>query len=265
MRRIYWKNTQRRSKNKTQAQGPALEAIRAGLRCLNHILNHILNHHAMKEPGLMFFDTETTGLTTTGPLHRRDYLVQLGWVTTSPGGRVREKRSAIIKPDGWTIPTRAAKVHGITTEHATAHGIPLEAALAPFAEALEDCSVIIAHNMAFDFHVLEASFARAAMLNPLWYKERFCTMEAGTGFCNIWTEAAKYYGRPKWPTLEELHLQATGKPLKGAHNALIDVLATRRVFFSPKFRAYLASYRHELEPASIAMQILFDHITTTTP
>ena len=219
----------------------------------------------MKEPGLMFFDTETTGLDTTGPLHRRAYLVQLGWVTTSPGGRIRQKASAIIRPDGWQVPTRAAKVHGITTEHATAHGIPLEAALAPFAEALEDCSVIIAHNMAFDFHVLEASFARAAMLNPLWYKERFCTMEAGTGFCNIWTEAAKYYGRPKWPTLEELHLQATGKPLKGAHNALIDVLATRRIFFSPKFRAYLASYRHELEPDSIAMQILFDHITTTTP
>lgn len=64
--------------------------------------------------------------------------------------------------------------------------------------------------------------------------------------------------------LEELHLEATGKPLKGAHNALIDVLATRRIFFSPKFRAYLASYRHELEPDSIAMQILFDHITTTS-
>lgn len=192
----------------------------------------------MKEPGLMFFDTETTGLETSGPLHRRAYLVQIGWVTTSPGGRVREKHSTIIKPDGWTIPTRAAKIHGITTEHATAHGIPLEEALAPFAAALEECSTIIAHNMAFDFHVLEAAFARAAMLNPLWYKEQFCTMDEGTEFCDIWTPASEYYGTPKWPTLEELHLEATGKPLKGAHNALIDAMATRRVYFSPKFKEW---------------------------
>ena len=214
----------------------------------------------MKEPGLMFFDTETTGLDTSGPLHRRAYLVQLGWVTTSPGGRIREKRSAIIKPDGWQVPPRAAKVHGITTEHATAHGIPLEEALAPFAAALEDCTTIIAHNLDFDFAVLEASFARAAMLNPLWYKERFCTMEAGTGFCNIWTPAAQYYGRPKWPNLEELHLEATGKGFDGAHNALNDVMATRRVYFSKKFKAYLQAE----EEHAAAMQRAIDKLTNTT-
>ena len=214
----------------------------------------------MKEPGIMFFDTETTGLDTTGPLHRRAYLVQLGWVTTSPGGRIREKRSAIIKPDGWQVPPRAAKVHGITTEHATAHGIPLEEALAPFAAALEDCTTIIAHNLDFDFAVLEASFARAAMLNPLWYKDRFCTMEAGTDFCDIWTPAAQYYGRPKWPNLEELHLEATGRSFDGAHDALNDVMATRRVYFSKKFRAYLAAE----EEHRAAMQRAIDKLTNTT-
>ena len=48
------------------------------------------------------------------------HAVQVGWILCKPDGSVEEERDYIVKPDGWTIPDAAAKVHGITTDRALA-------------------------------------------------------------------------------------------------------------------------------------------------
>ena len=71
----------------------------------------------------LFFDTETSGLPKSWKAPPSDvdnwpHAVQVGWVLCKPDGSVEEERDAIVKPDGWTIPDAAARVHGITTERA---------------------------------------------------------------------------------------------------------------------------------------------------
>lgn len=73
---------------------------------------------------ILFFDTETTGIIPKGvndPCRQTaayPHVVQLSWKIGDKEG------DFIIRPEGFTIPDEAAKVHGITTEKALAEGIP---------------------------------------------------------------------------------------------------------------------------------------------
>ncbi|KAG1311504.1 hypothetical protein G6F63_016316 [Rhizopus arrhizus] len=51
----------------------------------------------------------------------------------------------IVRPDGWIIPDEGAAMHGITTEHAAAVGVPESLALSLFLE-LWGGRKRIAHN-----------------------------------------------------------------------------------------------------------------------
>lgn len=43
-------------------------------------------------------------------------LVQLAWILADDKGNKIHSGNLIVRPDGFEIPTDAAKVHGITTE-----------------------------------------------------------------------------------------------------------------------------------------------------
>ena len=71
----------------------------------------------------LFFDTETTGIpknykAAASDLKNWPRLVQIAWLMTSDTGEEISSSEYIIKPDGYTIPPAAAKVHGITTQKA---------------------------------------------------------------------------------------------------------------------------------------------------
>ena len=75
----------------------------------------------------LFFDTETTGLPQrwNAPVTDVDNwprLVQLAWIMCDDKGNVIEERSDIIKPEGFSIPVEASRVHGITTIKAQEEG-----------------------------------------------------------------------------------------------------------------------------------------------
>lgn len=57
-------------------------------------------------------------------------------------------------------------------------------------------------------------------------------MEASTPVCNI----PGRYGKAKWPKLQEAHTYLLGKPFDGAHGAMADTEACRRVFWALKNR-----------------------------
>ena len=84
---------------------------------------------------LLFFDTETTGkadFTAPPDAPHQPHLVELGALLVSDQGRELARLEMLVRPDGWTIPADATRVHGITTERAAREGLPLEEVFAAF-------------------------------------------------------------------------------------------------------------------------------------
>jgi DNA polymerase-3 subunit epsilon len=84
---------------------------------------------------------------------------------------------------------------------------------------------VVAHNLSFDFALLEAEFERADMIGP-WPPNRICTVEA--------TEWIKGYRL----SLSALHEHLFGEKFAGAHRARIDVEALARCFFELRRLGY---------------------------
>ncbi|KGM15745.1 DNA polymerase III subunit epsilon, partial [Actinotalea fermentans ATCC 43279 = JCM 9966 = DSM 3133] len=105
---------------------------------------------------LVGFDTETTGVDVGG-----DRIVTAA-VVRRAGGRTLA-RTWLIDP-GVEIPDGAAAIHGITTEHARAHGRPPAAALEEIADALSGALLrgepVVAYNASFDLTLLDAELRR---------------------------------------------------------------------------------------------------------
>lgn len=136
-----------------------------------------------------------------------------------------------MQPQGYAIPARATRIHGITTERATAEGVPLSDALRELSAAAAGCSLAVAHNLAFDERVLGAEFLRSRLPNPLQPLERVCTMLASTDLCRI----PGPYGY-KWPTLEERHRHLFAESPRDAHDAAADARSCARCFFELRHR-----------------------------
>lgn len=151
-------------------------------------------------------------------------------------GRELSAVERIVKPDGFTIPTEATNIHGITTEMARNTGIRLVEALVEFAAALEQSKTVIAHNVDYDRPVIEAEFIRAGMPCYLGRKELICTKDSSTTYCAL----PGRYGF-KWPTLDELHRKLFNAPMGAAHNALVDVRACMKCFFELEERGVISS------------------------
>jgi DNA polymerase III subunit epsilon len=109
---------------------------------------------------LLGFDTETTGVDVT-----HDRIVTAALVRRVPGEST-EVRTWLIDP-GVPIPAEAAAIHGITTEHAVAHGEAPGPALDEIAALIAaDLAIgvpVVAFNAAFDLSLLDAELARHAL------------------------------------------------------------------------------------------------------
>lgn len=193
---------------------------------------------------ILFFDTETTGFTREGsaPTHPdQPYVVQLACQLTDDAGDILGGFSFIVKQVG-PIPPQAAAVHGISDEVAAKFGVEPGFAMRAFEHLLARADLVVAHNIRFDKLVVEAAMSRHS--GQLWMldKPRFCTMEAATPICNLPpTERMMAAGRkgPKAPKLEEAVRHFFDEPLDGAHDAMVDVIACRRVFFALKEGGYV--------------------------
>lgn len=104
-------------------------------------------------------------------------------------------------------------------------GMDLKVALAVFSQMAKLCGTRVAHNIDFDDLMVIAGFHR---IGHLWDSDRhlrFCTMKQMTDICAI----PGPYGN-KWPKLEEAYHYETGEPMKGAHDALADVMACLEIY-----------------------------------
>ena len=105
---------------------------------------------------LLVFDTETTGLPksrapATDKPDNWPHLVSISWVILQ-NNLIIKQRNYIIKPENWVIPDDSIRIHGITNELAHTRGHSLLKVMTEFMG--ENCDVIVAHNMDFDYNVI---------------------------------------------------------------------------------------------------------------
>ena len=186
----------------------------------------------------LFFDTETTGLpknwkAPVTDLNNWPRMIQIGWILSDNGKRI-DTGNFIIKPENFTIPAEASKVHGITTEKAIAEGVDLENLLRKFNNLIEQANYIVAHNIDFDKMILGAELLRKNVVSNFDSTPKICTMKSATNYCQVLGN----YGY-KWPTLSELHIKLFGEDFEGAHDAFADIEATEKCFWELKKRGVL--------------------------
>ncbi len=182
----------------------------------------------------LFFDTETTGLpknwkAPVTELNNWPRLVQLAYLLYDNEGNQISGADHIIKPEGFTIPVEASRIHGISTERAIQEGENLLSVLQAFHDLINKSECLVAHNMSFDEKIVGAEFLRNKFPNTIPAKKKICTMHSTTDFCKI----SGPYGY-KWPKLSELHYKLFKKGFDEAHNAAVDINATAKCFWELK-------------------------------
>lgn len=195
---------------------------------------------------ILFYDTETNGLPFWG-LPSEDpsqpHVTQIAAeLCDEHNGNVLASMDVLIKPDGWTIPGEIAALTGITTERALAEGIDRADALSRFTDMWRRAALRAGHNESFDARMLRIEYFRELDHDDAFHDEwktapAFCTQGKSTKIINLPpTEKMRAAGRKhaKSPNLGEAYLFFAGKPLDGAHDARVDLMATKIVYYGIK-------------------------------
>lgn len=190
----------------------------------------------------LFFDTETTGLPlfkepATHP--KQPDVIQLAAVLSTEN-EVVETLNYIINPSdinpGWTMNPFAEAAHGITTEMILDAGIKTQDAIDHLLSMLEQADLLVCHNTSFDQKLVEGAMHKAQYpyedIIKISGGEYYCTMKSSTKMCGLKNKN----GAPKWPKLQELHQFLFGEEFVDAHDALADVMATRRCYYELRRR-----------------------------
>jgi len=182
------------------------------------------------------FDTETTGLprnwkAPVTDLENWPRLVEIAWVLFDESGRESKAEGHLIKPNGFSIPGEATKIHGISPDEAMSSGSDLQTVLSAFNGAVQNSVVVISHNVSFDEKIVGAEMLRNKMPNVLGAAKKACTKEISTDYCRL----PGKYGY-KWPTLQELHQVLFSVGFSETHRAADDARVCAKCFFELKRR-----------------------------
>ena len=181
----------------------------------------------------LIFDTETTGLPKRwdAPITDSDNwprCIQIAWQLHDEMGTLIEHQDYLVKPEGFNIPYDAERIHGISTELATAEGISLAEVLDKFNIALSKAKFIVGQNLGFDVNIMGAELHRMGVDSPMSSMPVLDTCTEVTA--SLLKLPGGRGGKFKLPTLTELHEYLFNVPFAEAHNATADVEATTRCF-----------------------------------
>ena len=196
-----------------------------------------------KEYVALIFDTETTGLINLQkPYHDpcQPELIQLGFilVKTSNFSRPLMKFSSLVKPECKNVKMepKAQSVHGISLNDCKQFGISCTSALKVLSDALQCADILVAHNLRFDFLVLETALFRTKFESTEYFNKKktlydvhqVCTMKICTDIMKLpsISESSQY----KWPTLSESYQYFLKKKFVNGHDALNDAEACLEIF-----------------------------------
>jgi len=184
---------------------------------------------------ILYFDTETTWFSPPA-------IVQLWFInefTGSEGGWYKEKWNYLFNPQ-ISINPRAAEVHWLTDSMVKNEPL-FHTKLKEFVKITKEVDYICWHNVQFDFKALFFEVDRIKWDEEnqkkidSWKKEiqwkSICTMQTSIDLCKIpWRFWKKY----KWPKLSELHIHLFWEDFEWAHDAMANIVATRRCFLKMK-------------------------------
>ena len=182
----------------------------------------------------LVFDTETTGLPKkwNAPISDSDNwprCIQLAWQLHDIKGDLVSNHSYLLKPDGFTIPYEAEKIHGISTELANKIGKNIDEVLKLFVHDYNKCGFLVGHNVKFDINIIGAELYRIGHSIDITKKDVLDTCNELTA--NVCKLPGGRGGKYKFPTLIEIYSFLFQEKFNEAHNASADVEATSRVFF----------------------------------
>lgn len=189
---------------------------------------------------LLILDTETTGL----PKNRNSSIystnewpnvIQISYIVidttlqTDDKYIITDKVNTYIKIK-FPIPQDSIAIHGITDDTLNTKGVDITYALNLLNNAINNCDLIIGHNISFDKQLLIVENIRHNIISSFPKKPSFCTMKMYKEFCNIYiTKNTKPY--LKYPTLQELHQATFNETITNLHNSYVDVLICTRCYF----------------------------------
>lgn len=190
----------------------------------------------------LFIDTETTGLPLNDNLPYTDlknwpYLVQVALIIEDDNYGILAKRNIILKPDGYTIPESATKIHGISNERAVKNGEDRDKVISFLDLALYKSDIIIGHNVSFDLNVIKSEIIRIKGIeNALFEKKKHIvidTMKMGRNICK--TPNLSFHTRlNKYSKLDELYYKLFNKHFNNQHDAMADVQAAYDCYYELK-------------------------------
>ena len=185
---------------------------------------------------ILFIDTETTGLPENWKAPASDTgnwprMVQIAWMLADTTGKEIAAANRIIKPEGFSIPADASRIHGITTALANQTGIALIEALGEFSEIMQQAGLVVAHNIAFDEKVIGAEYIRSGKTDLMSAARKLCLMKAATEYCRL----PGKYGY-KWPSLKEVHTVLFDQSPENLHNADSDMRICARCYYELRKR-----------------------------
>lgn len=172
----------------------------------------------------LIFDTETTGI----PCHPKSKpemqpnVIEFGGILVNEQCEVLEELNVLIRPpDSFKGEEKIAKlltwqgierITGIKKEDLEEE--PLFAdVLSQIRPLFEKADVLIAHNMPFDFGVMDLELKRNQVTDWPWPEKKICTVQEH---------------QPQWgyrPKLLQLFEHYTGVPLDQTHRAIDDARA----------------------------------------
>jgi len=182
------------------------------------------------QPLVCVFDTETTGLPPYAPVTNSEAwqcirLVQFAYELYTHEGTFLEKKSVIIQPDGFEIPSESVQFHTITTERAMREGISIHTFFDLLNELVSNRDIVlVAHNAIFDDNVVQSElyrYQKHALVQRWKSLEKECTMMMGKRYVGKVQKLAVLY-------------EACGFTLdttKALHQADVDTELCARIYF----------------------------------
>jgi DNA polymerase III epsilon subunit-like protein len=164
---------------------------------------------------------------------RQPDLIQLAAVL-SDKDQIYAELSTLVNPSwAWIMEQGAQDAHGIQRSDIEANGVPTHTAISDFLNLAKQADVLICHNTSFDRKIMNIAFHRCQLNNQEIDIDGstfnyYCTMLNSTNLCKLPAARGRGY---KWPKLIELHNHLFNEGFDGAHDALNDVLATRRCYY----------------------------------
>lgn len=185
----------------------------------------------------LFFDTETSNL----PEWRlpsddpgQPHLLQLAAILAHEDGTEVETFSTLVKPyPGCIIGEEAFKAHGITIRKATEEGMDGGEVADRFFDMVFRAERVIGHNVTFDIRMMRIHAAKARGFKWDCPAPYVCTMRTAAPIIKLpptQKMLAAGFTKFKAPNLGECVQFFFGETLDGAHDALVDVRACKRVY-----------------------------------